>query len=145
MGVRGLAMVRLLWQIAVLALLVVQCTASGIETEPLETGLDLGEAGDVETDDLLGEAEMEFLDKEKGDYSGTKKKLEGDSKEGVRRSNEEVQQNVCQIVLAARWQAQGGSRVPPRKGWHGRHVRDVSLGICSTNSVLDRARSPQGC
>jgi len=59
---------------------VVQCTASGIETEPLETGLDLGEAGDVETDDLLGEAEMEFLDKEKGDYSGTKKKLEGEIK-----------------------------------------------------------------
>merc|ERR1712072_179504 len=57
--------------------------AAGAEVRPLDTDFitgDLGEADGVGADDLLGEAQAQFLQKEKGDYAGTKTKLEAQVK-----------------------------------------------------------------
>lgn len=64
-------------------LLVLVDLAAGAQVRPLDTDFitgDLGEADGVGSDDLLGEAEVQFLEKEKGDYAGTKKKLEDEIK-----------------------------------------------------------------
>merc|ERR1719253_1215717 len=63
--------------------LILAVFSAGVEVHPLDTDFiigDLGEADGVGSDDLLGEAEMQFLHKEAGDYAGTKKKLEGEVK-----------------------------------------------------------------
>lgn len=57
--------------------------ATGAEVLPLDTDFitgDLGEADGTGSDEMLGEAQAQFLQKEGGDYAGTKKKLEDEIK-----------------------------------------------------------------
>merc|ERR1712195_210051 len=77
----GSTMVRLM-QIGLVAILAVQLFAAGAEVEGLkdfELG-DLGEDAAIDSGEFLGEGEMEFLQKEAGDYAAVKKKLEGEIK-----------------------------------------------------------------
>merc|ERR1712195_150490 len=81
MGEWPSTMVRLM-QIGLVAILAVQLFAAGAEVEGLkdfELG-DLGEDAAIDSREFLGEGEMEFLQKEAGDYAAVKKKLEGEIK-----------------------------------------------------------------
>merc|ERR1712166_372466 len=81
MGEWPSTMVRLM-QIGLVAILAVQLFAAGAEVEGLkdfELG-DLGEDAAIDSGEFLGEGEMEFLQKEAGDYAAVKKKLEGEIK-----------------------------------------------------------------
>merc|ERR1711865_599733 len=75
MGEWPSTMVRLM-QIGLVAILAVQLFAAGAEVEGLkdfELG-DLGEDAAIDSGEFLGEGEMEFLQKEAGDYAAVKKK-----------------------------------------------------------------------
>ena len=56
--------------------------AAGVEVEGLKDFEleDLGEDAAIDSGEFLGEGEMEFLQKEAGDYAAVKKKLEGEIK-----------------------------------------------------------------
>merc|ERR1711907_35910 len=78
---KEMALCRLILRISFM--LVLADLAAGAEVTPLDTDFitgDLGESDGIGSDEMLGEAQAEFLEKEGGDYAGTKKKLEDEIK-----------------------------------------------------------------
>merc|ERR1711907_465623 len=138
---KEMALCRLILRISFM--LVLADLAAGAEVTPLDTDFitgDLGESDGIGSDEMLGEAQAEFLEKEGGDYAGTKKKLEDEIKkirDGLKKKKDAAKKDYH--AQMKKYSKDFAKLYQPIEGKH-KEALDSPLGSNGMQGMSDMAR-----